>query len=54
MATSSHHANRVVIVGGGVAGLSIAVRLAQSGLPVTVLEASKLGHEASTRNQGWL
>jgi glycine/D-amino acid oxidase-like deaminating enzyme len=54
MATSSQRANRVVIVGGGVAGLSIAVRLAQSGVPVTVLESSKLGHEASTRNQGWL
>ncbi len=54
MAASTRHANRIVIVGGGVAGLSIAVRLAQSGLPVTVLEASKLGHEASTRNQGWL
>ena len=45
---------RVVIVGGGVSGLSIAVRLAQSGLPVTLFEASKLGYAASTRNQGWL
>ena len=45
---------RVVIVGGGFAGLSIAARLAQAGLPVTLLEASTLGFEASTRNQGWL
>lgn len=45
---------RVVIVGGGVAGLSAAVRLAQAGLPVTLLEASQLGAAASTRNQGWL
>jgi glycine/D-amino acid oxidase-like deaminating enzyme len=45
---------RVVIIGGGVAGLSSAVRLAQAGLPVTVLEASQLGGAASTRNQGWL
>lgn len=30
------------------------MRLAQSGLAVTVLEASQLGIGASTRNQGWL
>jgi glycine/D-amino acid oxidase-like deaminating enzyme len=47
-------ARRIVIVGGGVAGLSIAVRLAQSGLAVTVLEAGRLGQAASTKNQGWL
>lgn len=47
-------ARRIVIVGGGVAGLSAAVRLAQAGLPVTLLEANQLGFEASTRNQGWL
>src|SRR5579872_4514904 len=45
---------RVVIVGGGIAGLSAAVRLAQAGLPVTLLETSQLGGAASTRNQGWL
>ena len=45
---------RVVIVGGGIAGLSAAVRLAQAGLPVTLLEGSELGGAASTRNQGWL
>ena len=45
---------RIVIIGGGISGLSIGVRLAQAGLPVTVLEASQLGFGASTRNQGWL
>jgi glycine/D-amino acid oxidase-like deaminating enzyme len=45
---------RIVIVGGGVSGLSIAARLAQAGHPVTVLEGSRLGFGASTRNQGWL
>jgi glycerol-3-phosphate dehydrogenase len=45
---------RIVIVGGGFAGLSAAARLARAGLPVTVLEASKLGYAASTQNQGWL
>lgn len=54
MAHRTHTSNRVLIIGGGVSGLSIAARLAQSGLPVTVLEASRLGFGASTRNQGWL
>lgn len=45
---------RIVIVGGGIAGLASAARLAQAGLPVTLLEATHLGFEASTRNQGWL
>ncbi len=55
MATQTTENNRrIVIVGGGVSGLSIAVRLSQSGMPVTLLEASDLGRAASTRNQGWL
>lgn len=54
MSASSSQSQRVVIVGGGISGLSIAVRLSQSGLPVTLLEASELGFGASTRNQGWL
>ncbi|MCA9072089.1 MAG: FAD-dependent oxidoreductase, partial [Planctomycetaceae bacterium] len=45
---------RIVIVGGGISGLSIAVRLVQAGLPVTLVEGSELGFGASTRNQGWL
>lgn len=49
-----HGEGRVVIVGGGIAGLSTATLLVQAGVPVTVLEASRLGAGASTRNQGWL
>ncbi len=45
---------RIVIVGGGFAGLSAAAALAGAGFPVTLFEASKLGHSASTLNQGWL
>lgn len=45
---------RIAIIGGGIAGLSAAARLAQAGLPVILLEASQLGAAASTRNQGWL
>lgn len=51
---TASESQRVVIVGGGISGLSIAVRLVQAGIPVTLLEASELGFGASTRNQGWL
>jgi glycerol-3-phosphate dehydrogenase len=54
MAHRIHQSQRVIIIGGGVSGLSIAARLAQAGLPVLVLEASRFGFGASTRNQGWL
>lgn len=54
MTNKADTTQRIVIVGGGIAGLSAAVRLAQAGLPVTLLEASELGGAASTRNQGWL
>ena len=54
MNTQTSNSQRAVIVGGGISGLSIAVRLSQTGLPVTLLEASHLGYGATTRNQGWL
>jgi glycine/D-amino acid oxidase-like deaminating enzyme len=46
--------DRIIIVGGGVSGLSIASTLARCGFRVTVLEAARLGFGASSRNQGWL
>src|SRR6516165_4251483 len=54
MTTRQTGSQRVVIIGGVLAGLATAARLAQSGLPVTLCEASELGSAASTRNQGWL
>jgi len=45
---------KIIIVGGGFAGLAIAVRLSELGIPITLLEASSLGFDASSRNQGWL
>jgi len=45
---------RRLAVGLVVLAFLAAVRLAQAGRPVTLLEASQLGFEASTRNQGWL
>ena len=43
---------RVVIVGGGYAGLSCAIELADSGIDACVLEAAELGAGASTRSGG--
>jgi glycine/D-amino acid oxidase-like deaminating enzyme len=45
-------AARVVIVGGGYAGLSCAIELADAGIEACVLEAAELGAGASTRNGG--
>jgi gamma-glutamylputrescine oxidase len=42
----------VAIVGGGLAGLSAAIELAQRGLDVVVLEAAQVGAGASGRNGG--
>lgn len=43
---------RVVIVGGGYAGLSCAIELADAGVETCVLEAAELGAGASTRSGG--
>jgi gamma-glutamylputrescine oxidase len=42
----------VVVVGGGFAGLSAALELAQKGLTVVLLEADRIGSGASGRNGG--
>jgi glycine/D-amino acid oxidase-like deaminating enzyme len=54
MSSVAEASRRIVIVGGGIAGLATAVRLSQAGFPVTLFESSVLGSAASTRNQGWL
>lgn len=45
-------AARVAIVGGGYAGLSCAIELADAGVETCVLEAAELGSGASTRSGG--
>ena len=45
---------RVVVVGGGVVGLSCALALAQRGCDVTVLEGEAVGAGASQGNAGWV
>jgi glycine/D-amino acid oxidase-like deaminating enzyme len=43
----------VVVIGGGIAGISTALALAEKGTPVTVLEKGRVGAEQSSRNWGW-
>lgn len=54
MTTRGPSTRKIVIVGGGIAGLAAAMRLSEAGFPVTLFESSELGNAASTRNQGWL
>jgi len=44
----------VVVVGGGVVGLSIAYYLVREGLKVLVLDRGRVGGEASTYNVGFV
>lgn len=44
----------VVVIGGGVVGVSCALELAKRGASVTVLEKDRVGHGCSFGNAGWL
>src|SRR5262245_50896880 len=44
----------VLVVGGGIAGVTLAWTLAEQGATVAVLEAARLAAEASGRNAGFL
>jgi glycine oxidase len=54
MAEHSSRAADVLVIGGGIIGCSIAWRLAQAGMKVTVLDRSEPGGEASTAAAGML
>lgn len=45
---------KVLVVGNGVAGYFIALRLAERGIPTVVLDAPQTGLAATLRNEGWL
>lgn len=49
---TADHQSEIVIVGGGLAGLTCALELAQRGRTVTVLDAQRIGWGASGRNGG--
>ncbi|MEJ2457162.1 MAG: FAD-binding oxidoreductase [Novosphingobium sp.] len=44
----------VVVIGGGIVGLSTALCLAERGVAVTVLEKGRIAGEQSSRNLGWV
>ncbi|NDW00193.1 FAD-binding oxidoreductase [Salipiger sp. PrR002] len=56
VATSTEMPSRteVVIIGGGIVGLSAALTLAERGVPVVVLEKGRIAAEQSSRNLGWV
>jgi glycine/D-amino acid oxidase-like deaminating enzyme len=44
----------VVVIGGGIAGASTALYLAEKGIAVTLCEKGEIGAEQSSRNWGWV
>lgn len=44
----------VVVIGGGIIGITTALFLAQRGISVAVCEKGEVGHEQSGRNWGWV
>ncbi|TNE39397.1 MAG: FAD-binding oxidoreductase [Sphingomonadales bacterium] len=44
----------VVVIGGGIVGLTAALTLAERGVPVVLLEKGRIGAEQSSRNLGWV
>lgn len=47
-------ATSVVIIGGGIIGLTAALTLAERNIPVVVLEKGRIAGEQSSRNLGWV
>ena len=43
----------VIIIGGGIIGVSAALTLAERGISVTLCEKGEIGAEQSSRNWGW-
>jgi glycine/D-amino acid oxidase-like deaminating enzyme len=44
----------VVVIGGGIVGVTAAIFLAEAGIPVKLVEKGRIGAEQSSRNWGWI
>ena len=44
----------VAVIGGGIAGVTAALTLAERGIPVVLLEKGRIAGEQSSRNWGWI
>ncbi|EKE69273.1 NAD(P)/FAD-dependent oxidoreductase [Celeribacter baekdonensis] len=53
-ATEAPRSTSVVIIGGGIVGVTAALTLAERGVSVTVLEKGRVAGEQSSRNLGWI
>lgn len=52
--TTMPAATTVVVIGGGIVGLTAALTLSERGIPVVLLEKGRLAGEQSSRNLGWV
>lgn len=53
-ATTLPATTTVVVIGGGIVGLTAALALAERHIPVVLLEKGRLAGEQSSRNLGWV
>lgn len=53
-ATTLPASTTVVVIGGGIVGLTAALALAERNIPVVLLEKGRLAGEQSSRNLGWV